>query len=79
MCIHYVRMRNSADCAAAEWHLVASQWRLFEECWPLVALYLSVYDWKGQRFCWPKTWLECVKSIYVKTTGAVCVSEELFK
>ena len=36
------------------------------------------FDWKVQRFCWPKgTSLECVESIYVKTTGAACVSEEL--
>ena len=31
-----------------------------------------------EEFCWPKgTSLECVESIYVKTTGAACVSEEL--
>ena len=48
------------------------------ECWPFVALYLAVFDWKVQRFCWPKgTSLECTESIYVKTTGAACVSEEL--
>ena len=36
------------------------------------------FDWKVQRFCWPKgTSLECVESLYVKTTGAACVSEEL--
>ena len=39
---------------------------------------LSVFDWKVQRFGWLKgTSLECVESIYVKTTGAACVSEEL--
>ena len=44
----------------------------------LVALYLGVFDWKVQRFCWPKgTSLECAELIYVKTTGAACVSEEL--
>ena len=45
---------------------------------PRLALYLGVFDWKVQRFCWPKgTSLECAESIYVKTTGAACVSEEL--
>ena len=30
-----------------------------------------------QRFCWPKdTSLECVESIYVKTTETACVSNE---
>ena len=54
------------------------QWRLFEECWQFVALYLGVFDWKVQRFCWPKgTSLECVESIYVKTTETACVSNEL--
>ena len=48
------------------------------ECWQFVALYLSVFDWKVQRFCWPKgTSLECVESIYVKTTETACVSNEL--
>ena len=48
------------------------------ECCPFVALYLGVFDWKVQRFCWPKgTSLECAESIYVKTTGTACVSEEL--
>ena len=38
----------------------------------------SCFDWEVQRFCWPKgTSLECTESIYVKTTGAACVSEEL--
>ena len=45
------------------------------QCWPLVDLYL---DRKVQRFCWPKgTSLECVESIYVKTTETACVSNEL--
>ena len=45
------------------------------QCWPLVDLYL---DLKVQRFCWPKgTSLECVESIYVKTTETACVSNEL--
>ena len=44
----------------------------------LVDLYLGVFDWKVQRFCGQKaTSLECTESIYVKTTGAACVSEEL--
>ena len=48
------------------------------ECCPFVALYLAVFDWKVQTFCWPKgTSLECAESISVKTTGAACVSEEL--
>ena len=48
------------------------------ECWPFVALYLGVFDWKVQRFCWPKgTSLECVESIYVKTTETACVSDQL--
>ena len=41
-------------------------------------LYLAVFDSKVQRFCWPKgTSLECVESIYVKTTETACVSDEL--
>ena len=48
------------------------------ECWQFVALYLGVFDWKVQRFCWSKgTSLECVESIYVKTTETACVSNEL--
>ena len=48
------------------------------ECWQFVALYIRVFDWKVQRFCWPKgTSLECVESIYVKTTETACVSNEL--
>ena len=42
------------------------------------SLYLAVFDSKVQRFCWPKgTSLECVESIYVKTTETACVSDEL--
>ena len=54
-------------------------WRLFEESvGKFVALCLGVFDWKVQRFCWPKgTSLECVESIYVKTTETACVSNEL--
>ena len=38
---------------------------------------LAVFDWKVQRFCWPKgTSLECAESIYVKTMGPACGSEE---
>ena len=45
------------------------------ECWPI---YLGVFDWKLQRFCWPKgTSLECAESIYVEITEAACVSDEL--
>ena len=80
----YVRAYIAYACALAQTapllsrRLVTKQWRLFEECWALVALYLGVFDWKVQRFCWTKgTLLECVESIYVKTTGAACVSEEL--
>ena len=48
------------------------------ECWLLVDLYLGVFDWKVQRFCWPKgTSLECAGSIYVKITETACVSDEL--
>ena len=48
------------------------------ECWPLVAIYLGVFDWKVQRFCWPKgTSLECAESIYVEITEAACVCDEL--
>ena len=48
------------------------------ECWPLVALYLGVFDWIVQRFCWPKgTSLECAESIYVKITVTTFVSDEL--
>ena len=36
------------------------------------------FDWKVQRFCWPKgTSLECAESIYVKTMETACVSDEL--
>ena len=46
--------------------------------WPLLDLYLVYLDWKVQRFCWLKgTSLECMESIYVKTTGAAHVCEEL--
>ena len=48
------------------------------DCWPLVDLYLGIFDWKVQRFCWLKgTSLECAELIYMKTTEAACVSEEL--
>ena len=50
------------------------------ECWPLVGLYLGVFDWKVQRFCWPKgTSLECAESIYVKITETACVSDEIHR
>ena len=53
--------------------LVTRKWRI--KCWPLVE---GVFDWKAQRFCWPKgTSLECAESIYVKITKTVCVSDEL--
>ena len=46
--------------------------------WLLADLYLVYFDWKVQRFCWLKgTSLECVESIYVKTTEAARVCEEL--
>ena len=46
--------------------------------WPLVDLYLGVFDWKVQRFCWPKgTSLECAELIYVKITETACVSDVL--
>ena len=36
------------------------------------------FDCKVRRFCWPKgTSLECMESIYVKTTEAACVSDKL--
>ena len=48
------------------------------QCWPLVDLYLGVFDWKVQRFCWPKgTSLECAELIYVKITETACVSDVL--
>ena len=48
------------------------------QCWPLVDLCLGVFDWKVQRFCWPKgTSLECAELIYVKITETACVSDEL--
>ena len=44
------------------------------ECCQFVALYLAVFDWKVQRFCWPKgTSLEFAESIYVKITETACV------
>ena len=50
----------------------------FRRQWPPVALYLGVFDWKVQRFCWPKgISLECAESIYVKTTETACVTDEL--
>ena len=46
------------------------------ECCLFVALYLAVFEWKVQRFCWPKgTSLECAES--VKTTETACVTDEL--
>ena len=40
--------------------------------------FLGVFDWKVQRFYWPKgTSLECAESIYVKTTEAASMSKEL--
>ena len=52
------------------------QWRLFEESAGRLHLYLGVFKWKVQRFCWSQgTSLEYVESIYVKTTGTACVSE----
>ena len=59
---------------------MSRQWRLFEESAAslYIALYLAVFDWKVQRFCWPKgTSLECAESIYVKITETACVSDEL--
>ena len=55
------------------------QWRLFEEGVGRLQLYLlGVFDWKVQRFCWPKaTSLECAESIYVKTRETAYVSDEL--
>ena len=45
------------------------------KCWPLVDLYLGVFDWKVQ---WPKaTSLKCVESIYVKITETTCSSDKL--
>ena len=74
--IHCVRMRMGADCAPAEYikALRDKAMASFQiECWPFV-----YFDWKVQRFCWPKgTSVECAESIYVKTTGPACVSEEL--
>ena len=57
--------------------LVTRQWRLFEESvGQFIALYLAVFDSKVQRICWPKgTSLECVESIYVKTTETARVSD----
>ena len=50
------------------------------ECCPFVALYLAVFDWKVQRFCWPKdTSLECAESICVKFTETACVCDELYR
>ena len=74
--INCVRMHISADRAPAELaprdKAMASFRRLF------VALYLGVFDWKVQRFCWPKgTSLECAESIYVKITEAAFVCNEL--
>ena len=45
---------------------------------PLVDLYLGVFDWKVQRFCWRKgASLEFAESIYVKITETARVCEEL--
>ena len=50
------------------------------ECFPFVALYLAVFDWKVQRLCWPKgTSLECAESICVKITETACVSDKLYR
>ena len=74
--IHCVRMRISADRAPAERDKAMASFR--RECWLFVALYLGVFDWKVQRFCWPKgTSLECAESIYVEITEAAFVCDEL--
>ena len=53
------------------------QWRLFEESVGRLynnSLYLGVFDWIVQRFCWPKgTSFDFAESIYVKITEAACV------
>ena len=69
-------MRISADRAPAPRVKAMASFR--RECCQFVALYLAVFDWKVQRFCWPKgTSLECAESIYVKITETACVSDEL--
>ena len=86
--IHYARMRKNANdyvaCALAQTAPLLSKpcdkaMASFEDgVGPLVHLYLGVFDWKVQRFCWSKgTSLECAESIYVKTTETACVSDEL--
>ena len=72
-------MRISADRAPAELAPRVKAMASFRrECCQFVALYLAVFDWKVQRFCWPKgTSLECAESIYVKITETACVSDEL--
>ena len=45
---------SSCEGLASE-TIVTRQWHLFKDkCWSLVDLYLGVFDWKVQRFCWPK-------------------------
>ena len=72
--IHDVRMRISVDRAPILSKPRDKAMASFRrECWPLVAIYLGVFDWKVQRFCWPKgTSLECAESIYVEITEAAC-------
>ena len=48
------------------------------EFWLLVALYLGGFDWKVQRFCWPKgALLECAESIYVQIMETASVSDDV--
>ena len=72
----YVRAYIAHACALAQTAPLLTPRDKAMASFRRAALYLGVFDWKVQRFCWPKgTSLECVELIYVKTT---CVSEELY-
>ena len=78
--IHYARMRKNANTASALAQTaprpIVSKPRDKQWCLSKIDLYLGVFDWKVQRFCWSKgTSLECAESIFVKTTETACVSE----
>ena len=52
--------------------------RPFQRVFAVCSFIPKCFDWKVQRFCWPKgTSLECADSIYVEITEAACVSDEL--
>ena len=79
-CIHYVRIRISQTAPLLSRPRDKAMASFGRDFWPLVDLYQVVFDWKVQRFCWPKgTSLECAESIYVKITEAACVCNDFIR